>query len=287
MPHPRSSFPLLVLGLVFGAAACSREQPLLFCHNGNCAQPTSPSSDDTLAALADSLALRYRGRPVIDGVELDLTWDGPANGGAGRCAFSHHVTASAPAALEAAQLIVRHLESQAITSWNGEWFHLQLELKRDVDASGASHSPAQALAHVGCALDVIDSVEGAVTEATRVEFIVDSGSGQLLRALADHPRWLAKRPGPAVRYRTAMDFLDPTPISFALQSLADFPPVTDVVFHPNWVTQGQWQAIRSMGIDVTLWMCIGSDVTLSGIQRFEPRAVITNDVMFLRRWEED
>lgn len=275
-----------MLGLALGAAACCREKPLLFCHNGNCAQPTSPSSDDTLAALADSLALRYRGRPVIDGIELDLTWDGPANAGAGRCAFSHHVSASAPSAWEPARLIAQYLQSEAIPSWNGEWFHLQLELKRDVDGSGAAHTPAQALAHVGCALDVIDIVAGAATGTTRVEFIVDSGSGQLLRVLADHPRWRAKIAGPSLRYRTAMDFLDPTPISFAGQSLADFPPVTDVVFHPNWVTQGQWQAIRSMGIDVTLWMHVGSDVTLAGIQRFAPRAAITNDVMFLRRWEE-
>ena len=287
MPRRRFSLLLLALGLLLAGAACSRAQPLLFCHNGNCAQPTTPSSDDTLAALADSLALRYRGRPVIDGVELDLTWDGAADGGAGRCAFSHHVSAGAPSAMEPARLIAQYLQREAITSWNGEWFYVQLELKRDVDGSGASHSPEQALAHVGCALDVIDIVEDAAAGTAPVEFVVDSGSGQLLRVLADHPRWQAKIAGPSVRYRTAMDFLDPTPISFARQSLADFPPVTDVVLHPNWVTQGKWQAIRSMGIDVTLWMYIGTDVTLAGIQRFQPRAVITNDVLFLRRWEED
>jgi hypothetical protein len=287
MGRPRATGLTVLLSLVLCGMSCARPQPLLFCHNANCRQPTSASSDDTLAALEDSLALRWQGRPVIDGMELDLTWNGSANGGAGRCDFAHGIADTAPSAEDAAQVITDYLSREPVTSWNRQWFHVQLELKGQVSAEGASHTARQAVDHVTCALDFIDQVEIAAAGRTAVEFVIDSGSGDLLATTIAHPRWQAKVGGAATRYRLAMDFLEPTPISFAGQSLADFPPVTDVVFHPNWITDGQWQAIRSMGLDVTLWMSVGTEVTLGAIRRFEPRAVVTSDILFLRRWEED
>jgi hypothetical protein len=277
----------LLLCLVLGAGACTRPKPLLLCHNANCAEPSSPASDDTLAALERSLALRWQDRPVFDGIEVDLTWNGSANGGAGRCDFAHGIADTAPASSDAAQLIADYLTAQPVPSWNGEWFSLQLELKRRVDASGSFHTATQAVDHVACALDFIDRIEAAALGRTSLEIIIDSGGADLLAATVAHPRWQARLSGARTRYRLAMDFLEPTPISFAGQSLDDFPPVTDVVFHPDWITDGQWQAIRSMDLDVTLWMYIGTDVTLGGIERFEPRAVVTSDILFLRRWEED
>jgi hypothetical protein len=277
----------VLLGLALYGGSCARPQPLLFCHNANCSQPTSASSDDTMAALGDSLGLRWQGRPVFDGVELDLSWNGSANGGAGRCDFAHGIADTAPSAAEAARLIADYLSREPVTSWNGQWFHLQLELKGQVTADGASHTAKQAVDHVTCALDFIDQVESAAAGRTAVEFTIDSGSAALLRATIEHSRWQARVSGATTRYRLAMDFLEPTPISLAGQSLADFPPVTDVVFHPNWITDGQWQAMRSMGLDVTLWMSVGTDVTFAAMRRFDPRAVVTSDILFLRRWEED
>lgn len=35
------------------ACACSRPDPLVICHNANCAGPPDPSQDDTLASLRE------------------------------------------------------------------------------------------------------------------------------------------------------------------------------------------------------------------------------------------
>jgi len=281
---------LVGAGLLAGAwtAGCSNPRPLVFCHNANCAQPTDPSHDDTLEALQASLALRYRDRPVIDGVEMDLFWNGQANNGAGRCELAHELMSTPQAgADEAARILADNLRQYSVVSWNGQWFYLQMELKPYVGSYGTKHTPEQAIAHVECALDVVDTLESAATESDhRIEFIMDSGEPQLLWTLRQRPRWLAKSNSPSRSYRTAADFLDATPSGFALQYLSDFPPVTDVVFHADWISDGHYQAFLSMGLDLTLWMFSANDEALGAIRKFQPRAVMSYEALFMRLWEE-
>src|SRR5688572_2548703 len=120
--------------LVAGAAllgACTRPSPLVICHNSNCASPDT-TRDDTLDAMAESFALSFDGKPVLDGMEIDTFWDGAA----GECIFAHdldHDTATP--ALAAAQAIADHLATSPMPSHNGERFYAFIELKGYVGAS--------------------------------------------------------------------------------------------------------------------------------------------------------
>src|SRR5512139_622305 len=93
---------VVVLALV---GACDRPQPLVICHNGNCASP-DVSRDDTLSALDESLALTFDGIPAVDGVEWDTFWFGAEN----RCLFAHDLDGDTMVpASAAAEVVAAHL----------------------------------------------------------------------------------------------------------------------------------------------------------------------------------
>jgi hypothetical protein len=77
-----------VLGLLTTSAAlvgCDQPDPLVICHNSNCAEPTDVRRDDTLEGLRASLALEYNGRPVLDGMEMDSFWRASDD----KCLYAH------------------------------------------------------------------------------------------------------------------------------------------------------------------------------------------------------
>src|SRR5688500_15285581 len=90
---------LVFAGLISLAAPGCVDRPKgtwVMCHNANCAGPPDPERDDRLESLSESLALTYEGRPLLDGVEIDVFW----HGAAGRCLFAHDHE-SAPSSDEA------------------------------------------------------------------------------------------------------------------------------------------------------------------------------------------
>src|SRR5688500_3488493 len=84
----RSSSPVLFSLAAAAALAGCVDRPRdtrVMCHNANCVGPADPSRDDRLDSLAASLALTYDGRPLLDGVEIDVFW----HGASARCLFAH------------------------------------------------------------------------------------------------------------------------------------------------------------------------------------------------------
>jgi hypothetical protein len=161
----RSSLLLIVL------AACDPPyDPILICHNANCAG-TGRYADDTIEGLAESLALRSDGRPIIDGVEIDtyLYWDGAQS----HCLFAHDdlepELAASPRA--AAAMVAEHLHGPT-PAWNGERFYLKVELKPTVAGTNLFHTGPQLQQHAEC---VLDAIEVAVAGSTvPVTVILDS-----------------------------------------------------------------------------------------------------------------
>ncbi len=265
--------------------ACTQPRVLVLCHNANCAGSTDPNRDDTVQALRASLAQRFEGRPAVDGVEMDLFWNGHADDGKGRCQLAHEQREHASDASEAAREIAAHLARESVSSWNGDWFILQMELKGFVGAYSEKHDPQQAVQHVECALDVMDVVETAATLAhKRIEIVIDSAQPGLLLTLAGRERWRTRTNTDAIRLRTAADFIDSTSSNLSAQHLDDFPAVTDVVFHAGWIDDAHYQAFRTLGLDLTLWMFSATGETFATLRKLEPRAVITSEAMLMRRW---
>jgi hypothetical protein len=255
------------------------------CHNSNCAGPADPSHDDTIAALRESLALTYDGRPMLDGVEIDLFW----HGASGRCLFAHDASTAdtAPEAMTAAQAIASYLAIPGPRSFDGGPFLLRMELKGFVGALSDEHTDQQAVAHANCALDVFETWNAAAVSAKQpIIVIFDSSAPRLLRAVTDRSRWPGKHPNPGTTVWLSADFVDSTPSGLALQKLEDFPKVDDVVFHSGWVTSGHYEAFKSMDVNLTMWMFSATVETFDAMRRLEPDVALTSEAPLVRRWLE-
>jgi hypothetical protein len=150
------SAPACVAIAIALAACVERPQPLLVCHNANCAPGASAALDDTMLGLEASLALP---EGAFDGIEIDLLWRD------GRCVFAHD--ASTPDPVDARVAADRIAAS-------GRAGVLWVELKV------ADGTPPAELA--ACAVDAIARIAPA-------ELVVSSFSAELLAAAAAHPAW--------------------------------------------------------------------------------------------------
>ncbi|HEU5075566.1 MAG TPA: hypothetical protein VFU02_15345, partial [Polyangiaceae bacterium] len=122
---------MLLVCLATPLGGCDRPEVAVVCHNANCTNPVDPSRDDTVAALSASLALEDDGRPVLDGVEIDLLWSAGTNA----CLFAHdHAQARPDSAARVAELLAAHLEAPDARPSHGSPFYLKLDLKSAVDA---------------------------------------------------------------------------------------------------------------------------------------------------------
>lgn len=234
-------------------AACERPRPLVICHNANCTGDTSPSRADTIEGLRAALALEYDGRPLIDGIELDIAWDATT----ARCTFAHDLE-SAPTRAD----IITAVDE--ILAWATTTQH-PLIVVLDVKTG-----PEPALL-AACAADAADRLYGVVT------VFLSSADPDLARRLADEQ--------PIVPFLAG--FASPRPLGSAVP-LADFEGIElfGVSAHPRWLTDQQLVAMRDAGLAIFLWTHILTDETLDTIERFEPHAVGTDDVELLRAWIE-
>jgi hypothetical protein len=257
----------------------------VMCHNANCKGPPDPSRDDRLDSLAGSLALAYDGRPLLDGVEIDVFW----HGAGGRCLFAHDLN-DVPAAVEArdaGRAIADYISIPGQRSYSGQFFTIRMELKGFVGSLGDEHSDAQAIAHADCALDLFETYRAAALAAGQtIVVIFDSSAPRLLKTLVTRPRWPGRTRSGQVQVRLSADFVDSTPSGLAFQKLGDFPEVDDVLFHAGWITDAHYQAFRSLDVELTIWMFSATVETFDAIERFEPEAVLTSEAPLLRRWLE-
>ncbi|MBT8495765.1 MAG: hypothetical protein KJO07_22150 [Deltaproteobacteria bacterium] len=257
---------------------------LLICHNSNCVEPVDTDRDDTVEALEQSLALTRYGRPVIDGVEIDLFW---RRQGA-ECLFAHDLDdldVTSPASVPAS-IIADHLRAPGDISWSGQRFTVFVELKPAVDRSGAQrHSAPERVSHAECALDAFDQIAaGAGDGARQVEVIFTSFEPRLLAALYQHPRW--PRTGETVA-RLGLVRGIPRPLDNQTPSLADLTldlPVTMVETHPDWTRDAEYDAFESAGWEVGMWMFTATAEILDSIERHEPDYVVTGEARLLRGW---
>jgi|SoiMethySBSTD1v2_1073268.scaffolds.fasta_scaffold08713_14 hypothetical protein len=284
-PRARALVSIVAAGLALAGCVDRPKDTRVVCHNANCTGPPDPSRDDRIDSLAKSLALVYDGRPLLDGVEIDVFW----HGASGRCLFAHDLN-DVPRAVDAsaaAQAIADYLVTPGLRSYDGQAFTIRMELKGFVGAIGDEHSDAQAVAHAECALDLFDIYRRAALDSGQnIAVIFDSSAPKLLKTLVAQPRWPGRTRSGQVQVRLSADFVDSTPSGLAFQKLADFPEVDDVLFHAGWINDAHYQAFRSLDVELTIWMFSATVETFDAIERFEPAAVLTSEAPLLRRWLE-
>ena len=274
-------------------SACDRPHTIVLCHNVNCAGAISPELDDTEEALRESFALPYRGRPAIDGLEIDLLWN---ESDGGLCQVAHEVgTIDDPMTpIETAEIIAEHLEQPDPISWNGEVFYVVFELKGLIDGAGSPHTHAQAEMHAECALDAYERLEqAAIDTGRRLEITFDSTSPNVLGALTKSQRWPGKSPSDEVVVRLSGDFSDPTSLGVIeipglrdLMNAIDPEELDNVVVHSSWINYGGFHAFRSLDVDITIWMFSATADTFAALERVEPEYVVTSEALLMRRWLE-
>lgn len=273
----RAASALALAGLALGA--CERPRTLVICHNGNCAGTGAPALDDTPAALRASLALRWQDRPVIDGVELDTMWHRPT----GACLFEHGPGEVLPpdTVAEATEIIADHLTRTEV-AWNGDRFHVFIDLKPYVAGRFDAHTPAERVAHADCVLDVLARLTAVAAGRHRLRFVFESADLALLDALVARPRWPGRLEGD-VEVRLASEA---RPLRGPPRDQAS--PRLDVMqYLPTWVTDAQLEAYTALGYELCLWFFVTTPEVLAAIERHSPRYVITGEALLLRRWLAD
>jgi hypothetical protein len=269
--------------LVVLAAACDRPEVLVICHNANCVEPADPALDDTLESLRQSLQLSINGRPVIDGIELDLFW----RGSDGQCLLAHDLEgARTEPATVAAQMVADHLASTADLTYNGGPFQVFLEVKNHVGAETDRHTPEQRRLHAACLWDVFNTINtAAVANGRDIDVFFASFGPELLREVyAQTPAGLAEQP----RYEGFYGI--PKPLDSQTTPLDVYAgiPITLVEFHVQWIHDAQYEGVISMpGVDIGFFMFSATVETFAAIEQYEPYVVNTSEARLLRRWLEN
>ncbi|MBL9018784.1 MAG: hypothetical protein JNL83_31650 [Myxococcales bacterium] len=266
--HLRSSLIAVAL------AACEPPyEPIVICHNANCAG-TGRHADDSIEGLSESLALRLDGRSILDGVELDtyLYWDGAAS----HCLFAHDDRDPGASAtpLEAAAIVAEHLGA-AGAAWNGERFYLKIELKPTVAGVDLFHTGAQLHQHAECA---IDAVAAAVeSPSIPVTVIFDSTSECL------HDEVVLRLAQP--KYQSLVDRDDLT-----FEYSGPLVPTRQCIPVPldiRTVRVESWRDNSLGGLrPIMVWLDAGADNTEAlKINRYlRPEYIATSRAQFVRGW---
>jgi hypothetical protein len=279
----RASSSHAVLAAAVALAACDRHEPLVICHNANCASP-DVTRDDTLDALDESLHLTHDGLPALDGMELDTFWYGAG----AECLFAHDLDGdtSVPAT-EAADMIASYLATSTRPGWQADRFHVFLDFKPNVGPSYSdAHSPEQLVLHAECVLDLVDRiVAGARTGGHAVSFGLISQVPRALEVLTEQPRWGAYAGQPDVEILLVGDIF--APYSSLVPDLADFEHLDAVEYHPDFMTEPKRETYRSLGIELVQWSFVTTSEALDAIDRWEPRYAITNEARLVRRWTQN
>jgi hypothetical protein len=269
------------LAVVAVLAACDRPDALVICHNANCAEPANPAEDDTIAAMRESLALELGGGPVIDGIEVDTFFRASDNA----CLYAHDLDRDQTPAVDAADELAAHFARGGPITFSGQPFHVLLELKSHVSADKSDrHTPEQAIAHAACAWQLYGILATAATANQRdVVVIFEAFNPDLLRVvIAQTP---AATPIP-IRYGAVQGI--PAPLDNQTYPLDAYTgvPIEIVEFHAQWILDAQYEAVRSLGLDLAVFMFSATSETFDVILQYEPAIVVTNEARLVRRWLE-
>ena len=266
--------------LALALAACDRPDVLVVCHNSNCAEPADPDMDDTIVALRESLALQLDGRPVIDGIELDLFW----RGADGVCLLAHDLNGGiTDLAGDAAAVVADHLATAGELTAGGGPLNVFIELKAHVGAdTSARHTPAQRVQHARCAWEVYARIaDAAVANGRELQVFFASFGPELLREMiAQRPASVPFEP----RYEAFYGI--PRPLDSETRPLSDYAglPISLVEFHAQWIHDAQYEGVISAGIDVGVFMFSATVETFAVIEQYQPTFVNTSEARLLRRW---
>jgi hypothetical protein len=259
-------------------AGCDRPEALVICHNSNCAEPVDPSRDDSIEGIQRSLALELDGRPVIDGIEIDTFW----RGSDGACLFAHDLENDTTSALEPANELAAYFARTGPIA-HGETFQVMIELKSFVSADGkVQHSDEELMLHAACAWQVYGILaDAAVANGRDVRVLFEAFRPDLLKAMvAQTP---ASTPLP-VRYGAILAI--PKPLDSETRNLEAYAgvPIDIVEFHAQWILDAQYEAARSLGLDIAVFMFSATGETFAVIEQVLPSLVVTNEATLMRRW---
>lgn len=284
----------LALLLATGCGPSDPEwSPKVICHNANCVEPADVKEDDTLPALAASLALRGPGgAPLLDGVEIDTFWYGAEE----RCLFAHDLDSveTADPLADALTTITDYQDGLAAAGGaltrTGEPFSVYIELKGHVGpAKSEKHSPAQRVAHAECGRDAALTLrDAAAAGGWPLEVVFTSFDPDLLVALDALPevRDLRASDGPITAKLGILQGV-PAPLDSQSESFANIPPELDidvVSTHPHWARHASLEAAGSKDWSLSIWMFTLVPETLDAITRYQPDAVTTSEANAFTRW---
>jgi hypothetical protein len=171
-------------------------------------------------------------------------------------------------------------------AWNGERFHVFIELKRYVTRSRATHTSAERDSHADCALELLGPLRRAAASGRHpLTVTFESSSPELLRALEARPAWPGRVLDGMIELRLGVDLGAPfNPENPSWAEITAGPKVDVVEVHASWLTEGARETLRSLGVDVGLWMDSATSETFQVIERIEPRYVVTSEAPLMRRW---
>jgi hypothetical protein len=266
---------LLLLALV----ACDRPSALVICHNANCSDTVDPSRDDTIEALRDSLAVLDNGRPVIDGVEIDTFW----RSADATCLYAHDLETDQTPALEPTVVLADHFATAPELTHGGGAFQIFVELKSHVSADKTDiHDDAELGLHARCAWDVYTALAtAAVANGRDIVVFFSAVNPDLLRAvITERP---ANTPVP-VKFGAFQGV--PAPLDNQTRPIGDYAgiPLDLVEMHAHWILDAQYEAVRSLGVDLGIFMFSATVETFAVIEQYEPTMIVTNEARLIRRW---
>lgn len=280
----RLSDRLSILLAAWALTGCENARPdtLVICHNANCVEPTDPEADDTLAALDESLALTYRGRPILDGVEIDSFWKGDED----LCLFAHDLdNAERVPAEDAATKLAEYFAKEGPLTYSGQAFRVFVELKGSVGPGESDqHSPAQRDLHAKCAWRMYEIMASAASvESREVEVVFTSFEPALLSALRTR-----QPPVLAIPARFGAIQGIPSPLDGQTNSLEEYGDtgIDLVEMHPGWMLEGQLEAALSADLDLVFWMFEATSEIFAAIDHYEPAMVETSEARLMRGWLE-
>lgn len=271
---------IILVSAIALVAGCADDRPAaqLICHNANCGEPADPARDDTIDALRESLALEIDGAPVIDGLEVDTFYRAADDA----CLYAHDLDRDQTPALEPAQVIAEYFARPGPISHGGR-FEILLELKSHVSADKTDrHTPEQADRHAACAWQLYDIIAAAAVANQRdVLLQFEAFNPQLLRAV------IARQPaGLAIPIRFGAIQGVPKPLDNQTYPLSDYAgvPIDVVEFHAQWIRDTQYEAVRSLGLDLAVFMFSATVETFAVIEQYRPTVIVTSEARLLRRW---
>ena len=267
-------------------------QPIVICHNANCVEPTAPEEDSTMETLVASLELfdEERGRPFVDGMEIDTFWWGEE----GQCLFAHDL--DHPERAVAADHAVDHInavlseraEADIPLTRSADRYTILIELKGHVAPSKeAAHTAEQLADHAACGIDMAQSlIASADDHQYQVEVVFMSFAPALLQGLFDDPRYSDLQ---AQEHPVALTILQgiPRPLDIQTIPLDEFPDdigIDRVSVHPHWTRDPAYEVFRSRELELGYWMFNIVPETLKAIKVHRPHSITTSQAPTLAGW---